>query len=264
MNDSRPVRIMYQSFTDPAHHQPYLSRLADHLAEIAGPGVTYEVRGISPADTQLGRLSELRCGVQSVAGIVQAEREGFDGVLVGHFQDACLYEARTAVDIPVVGHGEASMMQACMLGGRVGIITLDTVYLSWHREQVRRYGLQDRVVDVRALQLSPDAAVAANDDPAAYASIRRTFVALAEAMVAESEVDVVMAAGGLFALLSAHDVIEVPGALVANPTLLAVRQAEVAVSLARALGTPVSRGGPFARATPRAVQELMELMGDRR
>jgi Asp/Glu/hydantoin racemase len=262
--NNRPTRILYQSFTDPAVHQPYLSRLQAYLTEIAGPGVTYEVRGISPADTQLGRLSELRCGVQSVAGVVAAADEGFDAVLVGHFQDACLYEARTAVDIPVIGHGEASMLQACMLGGRVGLVTLDPVYLPWHTEQIARYGLSSRVVDVRAFRLTPDQAVAANNDRSAYLAIKDTFVSLASAMVEESGVDVVMSAGGLFALLSARDCVEVPGALVANPTILAVRQAEASVAIARAMGTPVSRGGVFARASQQAVDELLTLVGGTR
>lgn len=256
-----PARILYQSYTDPAVHQPYLSRLQDYLDEIAAPWVTYVVRGISPADTQLGRISELRCGVQSVAGIVAAEREGFDAVLVGHFQDSCLYEARTAVDIPVIGHGEAAMLQATMVGGRIGIISIDPVYIPWHREQIRTYGLESRVVDVRAMTITPDQAVAAADDPDAYAVIKQAFVTLAEEMVRESQVDVVMSAGGLFALLSAHDTVGVAGALVVNPTLLAVRQAEASLSIARTNGTPVSRGGTFARATDQAVDELLTLMG---
>lgn len=261
MSAASTARILYQSYTDPAVHQPYLSRLQAYLDQIAAPGVTYEVRGISPADTQLGRISELRCGVQSVAGIVAAERDGFDAVLVGHFQDSCLYEARTAVDIPVIGHGEAAMLQSSMLGGRVGIISIDPVYIPWHHEQIRRYGLETRVVDVCAMTITPDQAVAAADDPGAYAAIKETFIALAEEMVRRSGVDVVMSAGGLFALLSAHDIVKVDGALVVNPTLLAVRQAEASLSIARTIGTPVSRGGTFARATDQAVEELLTLIG---
>jgi Asp/Glu/hydantoin racemase len=255
------TRILYQSFTDPAVHGLYLDRLRSYLAEIAGEGVTYEVRGISPADTQLGRVSELRCGLQAMAGVVAAEQEGFDAVLVGHFQDACLYEARCSVDIPVVGHGEASMHQACMLGGRIGIVSIDPVYVPWHREQVRRYGLEHRVVDVRAMTITPDEAVAAFGTRSQYVAIREQFVELASRMVEEEQVDVVMSAGGLFALLSAGDTeLEIAGALHANPTVLAVRQAEVAVSVARHHGVPVSRGGTFARATDQAVQELMDLL----
>lgn len=262
MLSSSPTRILYQSYTDPDLHKPYLTRLADYLDEIASPGVSFEVRGISPADTQLGRLSELRCSVQSIAGIVEAEREGFDAVLVGHFQDAGLFEARTAVDIPVIGHGEASMHQACMLGGRVGVISIDPVYLPWHGEQIRRYGLESRVVDVRAMRITPDQAVAAYDDRDGYEAIKDMFLDVASAMVRESRVDVVMSAGGLFALLSADDNdLHLDGAMIANPTYLAVRQAELAVSLTRATGTPVSRGSTYARATPQAVDELLTLIG---
>ncbi|MGW8538653.1 aspartate/glutamate racemase family protein [Rhodococcus qingshengii] len=262
-NENPPAaRILYQSFTDPALHQPYLRRLANYLDDISSPGITFEVRGISPADTQLGRLSELRCGIQSVAGIIEAEREGFDAVLVGHFQDACLFEARTAVDIPVVGHGEASMHQACMLGGRVGIVSIDPVYLPWHDEQIRRYGLESRVVDVRYMRITPDQAVAAYDDPAAYHAIRAMFVDAAESMIRDSRVDVVMSAGGLFALLSVGDVdLNVEGALIANPTFLAVKQVEMALSIAKLTGTPVSRGGTYARSSQQAVNELLALVG---
>ena len=255
------TRILCQSFTDPARHGRYLDTLAAYLDDIASPDVMYEVRGLSPADTQLGRLSEMRCGLQSIAGIIQAEREGFDAVLVGHFQDACLYEARSAVDIPVVGLGEASLHQACMLGGRIGLVSIDPVYVPWHREQIRRYGLEHRVVDVRAMRITPDEAVSAFGDREIYRAIRDGFVELATRMVLESQVDVVMSAGGLFALLSADDrELQVPGALHVNPTLLAVRQVELAVSVARQLGTPVSRGGTFARATEQAVRELMDLL----
>lgn len=253
--------VLYQSFTDPAVHGLYLETLRDYLAGIAAPGFTYEVRGISPADTQLGRLSELRCGVQSVAGAVCAEREGFDAVLVGHFQDACLYEARTAVDIPVVGHGEASLHQACMLGGRIGIVSIDPVYVPWHREQIRRYGLEGRVVDVRSMKITPDQAERAFGDRTAYEQIREDFVQQGAEMAQQSQVDIVMSAGGLFALLSANDnELTIPGALHVNPTLLAVRQVELAVSVADQLGTPVSRGGTFTRATGQAVDELMNLL----
>ncbi|WP_211272250.1 hypothetical protein, partial [Rhodococcus rhodochrous] len=95
-----------------------------------------------------------------------------------------------------------------------------------------------------------------------HSPIKKMFLDAAQAMVRESGVEVVMSAGGLFALLSATDTdLQLDGAMIANPTYLAVRQAELAVSVARATGMPVSRGGTFARATPRAVEELLTLIG---
>jgi allantoin racemase len=79
-------------------------------------------------------------------------------------------------------------------------------------------------------------------------------------MIAESGVDVVMSAGGLFALLGARDpALEIEGALIANPTLLAVKQAELAVSVARTTGQAVSRGSAFAKSSKQSIYEFMEL-----
>jgi len=75
-------------------------------------------------------------------------------VVVGHFQDSLLYETRTAVDIPVVGVGEARLHQACMQGDCVGLIGIDPVYLRWHREQIRRYGLESLIMDLRTMRMT--------------------------------------------------------------------------------------------------------------
>ena len=45
---------------------------------------------------------------QVIENAIKAEREGYDAFVIGHFQDAGLYEARSAVGIPVVALGEAS------------------------------------------------------------------------------------------------------------------------------------------------------------
>jgi allantoin racemase len=144
-------------------------------------------------------------------------------------------------------------------------VCIDPVYVPWHREQVRRYGLEGRVVDVRAMVMSPAEAVAAFDDVPAYERIKYSFLGLASKMIAESGVDVVMSAGGLFALLGARDpALEIEGALIANPTLLAVKQAELAVSVARTTGQAVSRGSAFAKASKQSIYEFMELAAPNR
>ncbi len=40
---------------------------------------------------------------------MRAEREGYDAFVIGHFQDAGLYEARSVTNLPVLALGEASM-----------------------------------------------------------------------------------------------------------------------------------------------------------
>ncbi len=78
-----------------------------------------------------------------ICNAVKAEREGYDAFIIGHFQDAGLYEARSVVDIPVVSLGEASMLYACQLGQRTGIVTINPRYIPWFHHQIGKYGLRD-------------------------------------------------------------------------------------------------------------------------
>lgn len=256
---SRRLRVLYQSFTDPANHRAYLTRLDAHLKKIASPDIEFEIRGIRPPDTDPGRLSELRCGAQSLAGVIEAAEEGFDAVLIGHFQDPALYEARSAVSIPVVGYGEAAMTQATLLGSRIGILTIDRAHLPWNREQIRKYGLESKVVAVRSIQMTPEQAESAFDDPQVYAEIRGRYLQEAQRMVEQHDVDVVLSAGGLFGLLSADDSeLQLDGVVFANSTLLAVKQLEASLAIHQ-LGTK-SRSLTFAPATSRSVDEFKALV----
>ena len=102
------MRIFWQSFIDQQTSAPYLSYLAAYLTRIAMPGVTVEVHGISPADRDFGWLAELRCAIRAISNGIDAERHGYDAFVIGHFQDPGLYELRSALNIPVIGVGEAT------------------------------------------------------------------------------------------------------------------------------------------------------------
>ena len=66
LNRIPAVRIFWQSFVDQATSAPYMARLAAYLNEIAAPGTSVHVEGITPADRDFGRLSEFRCAIQAV------------------------------------------------------------------------------------------------------------------------------------------------------------------------------------------------------
>ena len=246
------MRIYHQSFLDPDAHAPYFSRLEAYLAEIADPGTVFEVGGVRPPDAALSRLSELRCAVSAIDAIIDAAERGFDAAVIGHFQDSGLYEARSAVDIPVLGMGEASMLHAAQLGRGVGLVTIDDVFLSWHAEQADLYGLGDRLVGVTSMSTPPDKLVAAFEDGTVAAAVREGFIAAARPLVRRGA-EVVMSAGGLFALLSAgQPSFTVDGAVVLNPLAVTAKLAEVAVKLQ----LRPSRASTFARAPRQAVEEF--------
>jgi len=77
------MRIFWQSFVDSTTSAAYLAKLADYLNEIAAPGTSVQVEGLSPPDRDFGRLSEFRCAVQAVDNGLAAEESGFDAYVMG-------------------------------------------------------------------------------------------------------------------------------------------------------------------------------------
>jgi allantoin racemase len=253
------MRLLWQGFTDPVAHKPYVDRLVAYINEIAGPGVTWEFAGVSPPDSHLHRISEARCALLALANVMEREHE-FDAVLMGHFQDAGLWDARAALDVPVVGLGESSMLHACTLGFRVGLVTIDPIFVAWHEEQVRRYALEQRVVAVTAMRTPLDLYMRAFEADDARDEVQRRFEEAARPLVAAG-VEVLIPAGGLPALLLGRDgQLEVDGAVVLNATAVAAKQTELAAELRRRAGTAPSRVGMFAPAPAEAVREVIELV----
>lgn len=249
------TRIWYQSYVDPELHAPYFDRLREALATLADPEVEFAVFGLSPPDTHLHRLGELRCSIQVVENAIAAEEQGFDAFVIGHFQDAGLYEARCVVDIPVVGMGEATMLYGCQLGRSLGLITIDPAFVAYHWEQVDRYGLRDRVVAVAEMSSPVAEYMAAFQDAAARARVVEKFTARAQELVAAGA-EVVIPAGGLFGTLTVSDSLRVDEALVLNPVAVAGAMAQVAAKLQRLNGTGASRAGSFEKAPAGAIAEL--------
>jgi Asp/Glu/hydantoin racemase len=81
--------------------------LRRHLDAIVDEGTRVDIKGITPHDSYAHAIVEFRCAREVICNAVRAEREGYDAFVIGHFQDAGLYEARSVVDIPVLALGEA-------------------------------------------------------------------------------------------------------------------------------------------------------------
>ena len=118
---SGSMRLWWQSFVDAGQNAPYLERMATHLNAIADPGTSVEVVGMRPPDRDFGRLTEFRCAALAIDNAVEAAAQGYDAFVMGHFQDPGLYEARSAVRIPVIGLGESTLHWAAQLGRNIGL-----------------------------------------------------------------------------------------------------------------------------------------------
>jgi Asp/Glu/hydantoin racemase len=251
-------RIVWQGFTSETQNAAYVGRLLEYLNEIADDGFDVGFSGIDPPDYHVHRLTELRCSVQAAAGAIRAERDGADAIILGHFQDAGLREVRSAVRIPVLGLGEASLLQACQLGYRFGLITIHPNFVEWHEEQVRGYALERRCAGVRALDVGVEPFMQAfAGDGGAHGEIERQFEQLARELV-RAGAEVIVPAGGLPSLLLATRAgYEIDGAVVLNVNGVIVKLAEAAVRMA-ALGIGPSRRGTYRLPSPEALAEFEE------
>ncbi len=250
-----PMRIWYQSFTDHDETRAYHDRLAEHIASVARPGTQVEVVGMSPP-ARRHRITETRCALDAVRNALRAEREGYDAFVLGHFQDSGLWDARSAIDIPVVGLGENAMLHACTLGRKIGLVTIHPIHIPYHEDQVLRYGLQQRVVAVAAVESAANDYVLAFGNAKVARSIGAKYAKEIRALVARG-IEVVIPAGGLPSLLfgAALKVSAAP-AVVLDSVALAVKAAEMAVDLRRFNGTGPSRASTFALPWPAALEAL--------
>ncbi|HEU5018086.1 MAG TPA: aspartate/glutamate racemase family protein, partial [Pseudolabrys sp.] len=178
------MRIWYQSYVDYEHGKIYWDRLRAHLKDIVDEGTEVDVKGITPHDSYAHPIVEMRCAREVICNAVRAEREGYDAFVVGHFQDAGLYEARSVVNIPVVALGEASMFYSCQLGQRAGIVTINTRYIPWFHHQIRKYGLERRITGVHAMQFEPGQILKAYESQALADKVQELFAEQAKPLVA--------------------------------------------------------------------------------
>jgi allantoin racemase len=95
---------------------------------------------------------------EMVEGIMQAERNGYDGAVIGCFGDPGLDVLESIVDIPVTGPAKAALILGQAVGNKMAFVTLP----NWENKiekLIKSYGAQDLVISnkpCRALTISPD------------------------------------------------------------------------------------------------------------
>ena len=251
------IRIAYQSYTSKDQAGSYWKHLQEHVNKIVDDGTTVDIKGISPPDAYAHSLSEFRCAREMISNAIMADREKYDGFAIGHFQDAGLYEARASVEIPVHSLGETSMLYACQLGQKIGIVTINPKYISWFHHQIGKYGLRERVTGVHAMDFEPGSILTAFDKDGGLEEVMKLFSEQAEPLVSQG-VDVLIPGGGIPMLLFSgafnHNV---NGAPVINGIPILVKMTEMAVKLKRLTGLTVSRTNDFAKPPEELIEEFM-------
>ncbi|MEP5937933.1 MAG: aspartate/glutamate racemase family protein [Erythrobacter sp.] len=87
---------------------------------------------------------------------VEAERDGFAGVLIDTVSDSGLRPLRSALSIPVVGPGEASFAMAMMLGKKFSVLTMWPEWFPLYEKTLTEYGWSSRCASLRSIDTRPD------------------------------------------------------------------------------------------------------------
>jgi len=180
---TKTFRVWAQGATDQVAHRNYLAALIPHMKACCDPDFGLEFKTMTPSVTTVHALSEHRFSRAVIRGAIAAERENYDVFFMNHFQDVGLYDARASVNIPVLGLGEATLLHACTMGRKLGLLAINPAFIPTHAEQIHRYGLQQRIAGIRAIEASIADYMEAFAAPAKKAELWARFEAQARRLI---------------------------------------------------------------------------------
>lgn len=100
-------------------------------------------------------LDVVLAGAEIVKRAIQAEKDGFDAVVLYCLSDPALAACRETVKIPVLGGGQVSMLVAAGLGYRFSILNTSEARIPEKEEFVRNSGVDpSRLASVRSVDIS--------------------------------------------------------------------------------------------------------------
>jgi Asp/Glu/hydantoin racemase len=161
---------------------------------------------------------------------------------------------KSVVDIPVIGLGETTLMHSLTLGRKLGLVTINPVFIPWHEDQVIRYGLQQRVVGVRAVKATVKDFIDAFASEEAFNRLKPFWERECRVLL-DAGADVIVPAGGLPMMLFSG---EFEGAPVVNGVTLVAKTAEMAIRLRKQGMFKVSRRSNYVKPPDKALKEFLE------
>lgn len=192
---------------------PVWQLLGDYFPKVAFSQTEVVVRHTEYSANYVRSLhTELLNNPGMVELAIQGEEDGFDAVVLGCWADP-LWEAREAVDIPVVGIGEASMLLACSLGYKFAVITVAPGVVPTIELDLKLYGLQDRAIyrPVRSLDPPSDTELLLESVTDPHKRFIPNFERVARECIADGAEVIIVGCGYYGPILTMHGYNEIPG-----------------------------------------------------
>lgn len=138
----------------PINDSAYNQELREVAQSVAAPDVLIEVDNIKQGNTSIeSRWDRMINAPHVVNMVVQAEKDGFDGVFVSDFDYCGVEEAREVVDIPVIGGFRPSAYTAMMLSEQFAIITILQSTVDMQRSHTRLFGIEPNFAAIIPINL---------------------------------------------------------------------------------------------------------------
>lgn len=125
------------------------------LSEIARSDTQISMDCVTETEVEIDSVVDVTLvGPEIIKRAIQAEREGYDAVVLYCLSDPAIVACREAVRIPVIGGGQASVLVAASLGYRFSIITTSTRRIPEKIESTRAMGVDPtRLASVRSVEM---------------------------------------------------------------------------------------------------------------
>lgn len=244
------MKIWHQSFTVLDDLGAYHDALKTHFARMARPDTEIVLHGMHPgtyrsnypgSDIRYTALQYVH-GLQFMLGAVQAQQEGYDVYAISTLPEPALREIRALVDIPVVGYGEASMLTACMLGRKFGVLVFIDDLNEQIAENAKGHGLESRFAGAMPVGFTFNDVLKGFDDPS---ELIERFKTAARKLIAAGADVIIPGEAPMNVLLARNGVSEVDGVPVLDSLATWIKQAEAMADLRKLCGTKPCRKGYY-------------------
>lgn len=264
-------RIWHQSFTVLGDLPDYREALRERIQAVVRPDTQVVLHGQIPGtyrtDYPVGdlkyRFLYWMHGLQWVAAAREAERQGFDAMVMANIPSPMIAEIRTLVDIPVVAYGEAAFHVSGLYGRKVGMLFFAVERRDFWPERLREWGVSERFAGIEQAGVTFHDVAAALKDEEKRKTVVAAIVKQGEKLVAETGADVIVPGEmPLNLLLAMAGVNYIAGATVIDGISLSFKMAETMIELKQFSGMgPSRRGYHHDKPDPRRVDQVMSFYG---
>jgi Asp/Glu/hydantoin racemase len=265
------LRIWHQSFTVLGDLPDYRRMLGERIRKVVRPDTEVVLHGQIPGtyssnypgtDIRYRAIVWLH-GLQWITAALEAERQGFDAMVLASVPSPMIGEIRTLVDIPVVGYGETAFHLSGLYGRRVGMLFFNVKRADYWPEQVREWGVAERFAGILPAGVNFDQVCEALGNRQARQAVIDAVCRQGERLANEYGADVIVPGEmPLNLLLAEEGVNKIGGATVIDGIATCFKMAETLSDLKALSGMSPSERGFYNDRPPRErVEQVLRFYG---